>query len=220
MLTLVLVLSTHDPRPPYRRLIETIRTTWASVPIQGVETLFYSGGAALETRGGDLVVPAPDDLLNVGHKTLRCFEYLLESSAFDLIFRTNLSSYVDLPNLREYAHAHGQDGRLYRGVLGARGSTPYASGSGYFLSRDLVEVAVEAQELWNHKLPDDAALGLVLAARGVKPTPGPRQDIERLRDARRVDTSQYHVRCRTNSWRRWEDRWIMRRVHRAFSAAR
>jgi hypothetical protein len=220
VLIVVLVLSVRDPKPPYPRLLDTIRTTWAAAPVPDVETLFYSGGPALDVRGSDLVVPAADDLLNVGHKTLRCFEYLLENREFDLVFRTNLSSYVDLANLREYARTQAQDGPLYRGILGMRDSTPYASGSGYFLSRELVELAVEAQELWNHKLPDDAALGFVLAARGVEPSPGLRQDIARLRDARTVDTTQYHVRCRTDSWRRYQDALIMRRVHRAFRDAR
>jgi hypothetical protein len=123
-----------------------------------------------------------------------------------------------LPQKDRHVRAGGFDRFLYGGT-GLTDRTLGLIGVGN-LGRDLVELAVESQGLWDHKLPDDAALGAVLAASGVAPAPAPRQDILRLRDVRKVDTSQYHIRCRTDSWRRRRDAQIMRRVHRAFLAAR
>src|SRR5205823_14785151 len=113
MRTLVLVLSSHAA--PYPTLIRTIKRTWASVPVVGVDTVFYFGGRELEANGRDLNLPVPDDLPHVGEKTLACFEYVLANREFDLVFRTNCSSYVDLLNLREFVRAKAAQERFYSG---------------------------------------------------------------------------------------------------------
>ena len=186
---------------PYPTLIRAIRRTWASVPVSDVETLFYYGGPELRRDGDEIVLPVPDDLRYVGHKTLACFEYLLEHDDFDLVFRANASSYVDLANLRAFASGLTAPRRFYGGVLGMRGQLPFASGSGYFLGRELAEAVLERRGEWEHKLPDDAALATVLAELGVAPEATRRQDFGSLLEVRRVDTTQFHIRCRTGSYR-------------------
>jgi hypothetical protein len=205
---------------PYPPMIRAIRETWASVAVPRVETLVYFGGDALHEDGDEVVLPVPDDLANAGRKTLAFFEYLLAERPFDVLFRTNCSSYVDLRNLRDYADRLDSPRSFYGGILGYRGDVPFASGSGYFIGRDVVEVALARRDEWEHKLADDQALAFVLAAGGVEPKATRRQDLLRVRDARHVDTTQFHVRCRTDSWRRRRDPKIMRAVHRAFLKAR
>src|SRR5207244_4309286 len=147
-----------------------------SIETTGIETLFYVGGRSLRVDRRRLVVPIPDDLANVGRKTIAAFEYALENRRFDLVFRTNCSSYVDLPNLRAYAEGYARLRRFYAGVLGgAAGGVPFASGSGYFLSRDLVELVVQEQADWDHTKLDDVALGTLLARSGVHAESAPRQ---------------------------------------------
>src|SRR5437879_1611119 len=99
----ILVLILGARRRPYPLLMHVIERTWASIETTGIETLFYVGGRSLRVDRRRLVVPIPDDLANVGRKTIAAFEYALENRRFDLVFRTNCSSYVDLPNLRAYA---------------------------------------------------------------------------------------------------------------------
>jgi len=205
-------------------LIRTIRETWASVSVPDVETLFYYGGPTLARRGDELVLQVPDDLLHVGRKTVACFEYVLDHCSFDLIFRANASSYVDLPNLRAFVEGSVRPYRFYSGALGTSGvlgrPLPFAGGSGYFLSRDLVELLVREQARLIDNLVDDVAVAAVLAECGVAPEPGPRQDFDSVRQLKHLDRSQFHFRCRTQSWRRLEDARIMRALHRSLCAER
>lgn len=200
--------------------MRVIERTWASVEVPGVETLFYLGGSATTTRGRRLTLPEPDDLANVGKKTLACFEHVLEHRRFDVVFRTNCSSYVDLPNLRSYVDAHARPARYYAGVIGLDGATRFASGSGYFLSRDLVELVVCERAVWDHSRLDDVALGALLARGGVEPEPAPRLDYRQRENVRDVDTSQFHFRCRTASRWRLGDVAAMVALHRVFCEAR
>lgn len=179
-----------------------------------VETLFYYSGARLEEEGDTLVVPVPEGLQNIGRRTISCFEYLLTHRSIDVVFRTNASSYVDLINLRNYAIQHLTP-RFYSGVVAQR-KIPYASGAGYFLSRDLVKRVVDAASDWHHDLTEDRALGELLARNGIHPLPAPRQQFRIKPALHQVDTSLYHFRCRTTTWRRLEDRRIMLRIHQAF----
>ncbi len=196
--------------------------TWASVPADahGIETIFYVGGRMLRMEGRRLVLPVADDLANVGQKTLACFEHVLEHRSFDLVFRTNCSSYVDLPNLEAYASAHARPTRFYAGDVITHGSTRFASGSGYFLSRDLLEQVVRRRAAWDHSVLDDVALGALLAREGVAPETAPRRDYRSRGEVRDVDLSQFHFRCRTDSWGRIDDARIMIALHRAFCRSR
>jgi hypothetical protein len=219
MKMLVLVLAARIR--PYPRLIETIRTTWASSHVTDVETIFYFGGSALALSGDELILPVPDDASHIGHKTVACFDYLLTSREFDLIFRTNCSSYVDLPNLREFVLARNSDVRIYYGGFrGVVGGQPFASGSGYFLGRELMSTVVQRRARWRHKLPDDQAIAALLAEEGISPEETPRQDFDHVPRPEQVDLSQFHFRCRTDSYNRRRDRKIMRRIHGSFLDAR
>jgi len=201
-------------------LMRVIRRTWAAAEIASVETLFYRGGSLKREHAGLLDLPVADDLANTGRKTIACFEHVLEHHRFDLVFRTNCSSYVDLENLRSYVDQHARPERFYAGSTAVHDGVPFASGSGYFLSRDLVELVVRERESWNHSELDDAALGAVLARNGIEPEPAPRRDYGRRGDVREVDTSQFHFRCRTDSWRRLGDARIMIALDRAFREGR
>jgi hypothetical protein len=214
---LVLVLAARAR--PYPLLIRTIERTWASVEVDGVSTLFYYGGDRLEQRGRHLYLPVTD-ALPAGRKTIACFEHVLASHDFDLIFRTNASSYVDLPNLRAFADEHALGEGFYCGRRGMFGELPFASGAGYFLSRDLVRLAVERGQELDAALPDDIALAALLREAGVEVMDAPRVGYASARDVGDVDTSQFLFRCKTDSPWRMGDVRTMLMLHRAFVRAR
>jgi hypothetical protein len=216
--TLVLVLACRAD--PYPKLVAAIKATWASVPVTGVETLFFFGGSELTMRGLDLLLPVPDDLAHVGEKTIACFERVLDDRAFDIVFRTNCSSYVDIANLRAFVDAHALRKRFYAGALGEHEETPFASGSGYFLTRDLVELVVAHADEWDHSLLDDVALGKLLRSHGIAPVSAPRQDVRGLPDLERLDTSHFHFRCKTDSRGRRGDMELMYGIDNVFRSAR
>ncbi len=221
MKTLVLVLATR--REPFPELIGTIKRTWAAKRVENVDVLFYYGGDSVALEGDDLTLPVPDDLPNVGRKTLACFEHVLAHRDFEVIFRTNCSTYVDLPNLRRYVAEHAGPTKFYAGKGANLDGIDFATGSGIFLSRDLVELLVEERASWDHAYLDDVAIAKLLHAHGVERRFVPRVVYERPRDARKVDTSAFHFRCKTaptGSSSRRGDVEIMLRIHEAFRRER
>jgi hypothetical protein len=215
---LVLVLAAR--MAPYPALVKTIERTWASREVEDVAVLFYFGGMELREAKRKVYLPVPDDLGGLGEKTLAAFRHVLDTRDFDVVFRTNCSSYVDLPNLRAYLLAHGRDRGFYAGHVGEHDGLRFASGSGYFLSRDLVELVVKAQSAWDHAVLDDVALGALLAGEGYAVEAAPRQNCGSRRAVADADLSQFHFRCKTSSWRRLEDARIMVGLFRAFARAR
>ena len=219
MKLLVAVLGAR--RPPYDWLVRTIKRTWASVEVPDVETLFYFGnGARAELHGRDVVLPVDDGLAHTGEKTLAFLEFALGSSDFEVLFRTNCSSYVDLANLREFAAAGVGTTGFYAGFTGTHEGIEFASGSGYFLSRDLVEAVLRSRAEWNHDVLDDVALAAVLRGLGVAPVPVPRRTYSSVREVRPEDVSYFHFRCKTASRYRHGDVRIMLALHRTFLRAR
>jgi hypothetical protein len=216
--TLVLVLGTRVR--PYPMLIRAAEATWASVPVPDVEVIFYFGGGGPRMARRHLTLPVPDDFPHIGEKTLACFDYVLENREFDLVFRTNCSSYVDLMNLSRYVGEHAQARGFYAGTPSTHDGISFASGSGYFLSRDLVELVVRERDSWNHALLDDVALGLLLSTAGHLPVPVPRVGYATPREVADVDVTQFHFRCKTASRARLDDVEILLRLHEAFCRAR
>jgi hypothetical protein len=219
--TLVLVLATRVE--PFPHLVETIKRTWASVAVTDVDVVFYYGGDSVELDGVDLTLPVADDLPNVGQKTLACFEYALEHFEFDLVYRTNCSTYIDLPNLHRYVETKVDAVRFYAGKGAQVDGIDFATGTGFFLSRDLVQLAVDERSHWDHSYLDDVALAKLLREHGVERRFAPRVVYDKLRDARRADTSQFHFRCKTAptaSRSRAGDIKLMLAVHEAFLRAR
>ena len=111
---------------------------------------------------------------NCGYKTIRTFE-LTKDLDYDYIFRTNSSSYIDKEFLSEYLRNKPRN-KYYSGIIGDHNGIKYAPGSGYVLSRDLVNIVLENVAQWDHSYIDDVSLGLVLKSKGHTPTPGPRFD--------------------------------------------
>ena len=246
MRTLVLVLATTQP--PFPDLIRTQKRTWAARDVEDVDVLFYYGGSKLALHGRDVFLETPDDYWSVGRKTIACFEYVLAHREFDLIFRTNCSSYVDLPNLRDWVDQHARPARFYAGVVAtgtleqmlagrrqldeqlggddartrdqAGAGWSWASGAGFFLSRDLVEWVVQQRSLWDHSYIDDQALGKLLSQHDVFPEEAPRVWVSNPWQPSRIDTSQFLFRCKTDSsWRRG-DLDLLLRVDGAFAKSR
>jgi Galactosyltransferase len=216
--TLVLVLAARVE--PYPALVRTIKRTWSSVAVDGIETLFYFGGAELSRSGPDLTLPVSDDLQHTGEKTLACFEHALATRDPALIFRTNCSSYVDLPNLSSFVRANARSRGFYAGRVGTHATIRFASGSGYFLSRDVAELVLERRDEWDHSLLDDVALGALLGRYGVEPEEAPRQDLASMTDLEQLDLSEFHFRCKSARGSRRDDAALLLGVHRAFRRTR
>lgn len=119
-------------------------------------------------------VDVPDTWFILSVKTLKAFSYFLHHSNFDYVFRTNLGSYLDLESLKQFLSRLPRDKvyvadkvtypneNKYKGLV-------YGSGSGFGLSRDVVENVVQdmnwmiAEQLYNYgTLIDDMQFGDII----------------------------------------------------------
>jgi hypothetical protein len=97
----------------------------------------------------------------IGIRTLSAFEFILNDSKWEYLWRANVSNYVYAPRLLSIIETLPNNS-LAAGEINYFGDIPYLSGAGYLLSRDVVERIIENTRLWNNAYLDDVALGLLL----------------------------------------------------------
>lgn len=166
---LILVLSMDQGY--YRSLAYAGKSTWDSVPQEGLETVFCFGDEGLTTKPEydeskkNLFTGTGEGLTAIGYKNIAAFEWALKNKQFDYIIRVNASTYVNKRLVHEFIQDL-PDENLYMGV-----GAPYmyqeqefffAWGPCYVLSRDVVEDIVKNKNMWNHGMMDDVALGWLM----------------------------------------------------------
>ena len=152
----------------------------------------------------------------IGIRTLSAFEFMLGDPNWDFLWRANVSNYVHVPKLIATIEGLPKQ-NLAAGVINFFGSTPYLSGAGYLLSRDVVVQIVENAKYWNNNFLDDVALGFVLEELKV-----PLYPLERLSITNRSDLANFtnHELSNYASFRcnglhdRMQDILIMKELHR------
>ena len=187
---LALVLSADMPK--YTPMIQAIKETWAAYRTPSFSTLFYFGrnkekearkwppdGEVIQ-QGVELYYGCIEEVYNINLKTVMIFDYVLKNYKFDYIYRSCLGTYIAPPLLLKYLET-APSTMLYSGIL-ARLSPDdafWVSGSGYSLSRDLVEIVVSHKKeilAAGHGSADDVCLGRLLRNFGVVPMFVPRVD--------------------------------------------
>jgi hypothetical protein len=167
---IILVLCSSANR--FKKLEKAIKQTWATVKHPQVKIIFYTDNyksflkkEAPVMLGDDLILPCKDGLLECTEKTLQAFEYVMANFDFEYIFRVNLGSYVSLKKIISFLNDKPKT-KFYAGIIGRvehKGqSIPFASGSGYFLSHDMVKLITDNRADLNNTLIDDIALGIFM----------------------------------------------------------
>ena len=205
MKILFLVLDTFASE--YQVLKQAQLNTWCNEAIaMGHRVVFYRGDANSENLFKDdtLIVKSEDSISNSAFKLCLAMQYCLENTkGYDYIYRTNLSSYIDVKMMEDYlvAPTTSLDALAYAGVIGCHYSkfislmhmltsrTPYlrhlsarfkpirfASGSGFFLAWKTCELIIKNKNHIDYKLIDDVAIGKLLSLYGIHPNCLPRID--------------------------------------------
>jgi hypothetical protein len=219
MKVVILVLSTDNKI--YNSLEQTIRETWANYIPDNVEIFYYYGGAEKFNVVGDRIFcKTKESFENIGYKTLDSFEYIYDNFEFDYIFRTNSSSYVNIDKMLKFLEDKNRE-KFYcaRVNTEVKSGIIFGSGSGYFLSKDVVKLVLEISDKWNHNLIDDVALGKLLLESDIKIFPSKRFDINNLNS---IDVSRFidhfHFRCKSLDHERIEDSDIINFLHKHFNS--
>lgn len=180
----------------YTKFFESQNESWNSVEVEGVDTFFLVGNNDKDEIDGNIIkTNVPESLVNCGHKTIKAFE-LLKNLDYDYIFRTNSSSYVDKQLLKNYLEDKPRN-NFYSGVIGNHHGIIFASGSGFIVSKNVVDLVLLKKEYWEHRFIDDVALGLLLRHLSVNPVPAPRFDIQAVNNS--TPTNYYHYRIKTSN---------------------
>ena len=171
MKILIVVLS-HLDGGIYTKFFDTQNESWNSVDVEGVDTFFLVGNSDKDKVEGNLIkTNVRESLYNCGHKTIKAFE-LLKDYLQDKP-RTN----------------------FYSGVIGNHYGIKFASGSGFIVSKNVVDLVLLKKEYWEHRFIDDVALGLLLRNLRINPTLAPRYDVETVNE--KTPMNYYHYRIKT-----------------------
>lgn len=166
MRILILVLS-YDDSGLYTEFYKTQKQTWDSLHVEGVDTYYYFGNSDdKKIDGNNIFLGVRESLMNCAYKTIDAFD-LVKDFDFDFIFRTNSSSYVDKKLLKKYVENKSNQ-NFYSGIIGNHMGIPFCSGSGYFLSKDLVKLIINNKSEINHNLIDDVAFGNFLKNKNIE----------------------------------------------------
>ena len=229
MKIIILVLSMDSD--VYINLEGTIRETWGNNHI--CKIYYYYGGFDKLHLDGDIIkCTSNEGLYNIGHKTIESFQYLFDNEEFDFIFRTNSSSFINIDKMVDFLSNKPKE-QFYCGYMniikeiGIR----FASGSGYFLSKDVVRLILENKDKWNHEFIDDVSLGIFCRdVISIDLIQSKRCDINCISENSfyyknlNVDkeitsdllNNHFHFRCKTNSVGRKDDSLIMRKLYDYF----
>lgn len=142
----------------------------------------------------------------IGLKTINTFKTVLKLMDFDYVYRTNISSYVDLALLSEYVeNLDDEELNFYGGVVGEHRGIRFASGSGYLIGWNTLKKAVESSNLWDHSLIDDVALSKLLYQKhGIIPSQISRRDFKSVAEVEQAAFSadaNFHYRCKARKYK-------------------
>jgi hypothetical protein len=195
MKILIVVLSYFD-NGIYTKFYESQNESWNSVHVEGVDTFFLVGNNDKDEIEENLIkTKVKESIFHCGHKTIKAFE-LLENYEYDYIFRTNSSSYVDKQMLKDYLEDKPRT-NFYSGIIGNYNGISFASGSGFAISKDVVNLVLQKKEKWNHNFIDDVSLGLLLREFNVFPTLALRLDVQNVDNE--TPMNYYHYRIKTSN---------------------
>lgn len=220
---LLLVMCGPKSKDVYVRLERAIRETWGRVS----HTVYYDYGAVPDytAETGTLTLRGHEDFRAMClDKTLQAFAWAAKEMEFDYVFRSNLGGYIDYQAALEWVEDRPATG-YYCGW--STDELAFASGSGFFLSRDLVSLlGREAGSV--PRTTDDIAVGQFLQARGFRVAPAIRVDIKEGQKQSvlqgyehkpmQFNRRPYHYRVRSGNDSRDVDVEVIKRLHTDINA--
>jgi len=143
----VLIMVLSSKKAPYDAIEKAQRETWDSIKVEGVTTYYYYG--------------EDYDMMHWA------FKKALDScwrKKWDVIFRTNSSTYVRKDKIKEWVEANQPKSNLYGGV--ALGTM--VSGTGILMTRDVAKILRD--NLDSHPTAsEDCCIGTLLDKHGIQP---------------------------------------------------
>jgi hypothetical protein len=142
-------------------------------------------------------------------KTIFSLEYINENYDFKHLLRTNLSSFFRSEKILELSN-NLRDNNVYTGFAGPN----WASGSGFWLSKDIILYLIENKKKLEYEIIDDVGIGNLLFSKFYKDDITSRQDFYEYYILNKYDPNilkkynAYHIRIKSHN--RFYDAIIMK----------
>lgn len=169
---LIYVLSAHIP--PWRGMVASAKETWDAEPIEGTETIYYSGNPPAATPEPRVIqFDINEAYQTMGRKNLLAYRAALQWP-WDYMARAHSSTYVHKRRLLEYCQTLPDTGLVSCTMLGPTfvcgTERNWAWGGGHFVfSRDVIAKIVENEQLWRHDVMEDVATSEIVQDLGFTP---------------------------------------------------
>lgn len=156
-------------------------------------------------NGLDLDVEVSEGLRYLGVKDYSVFSWALENN-FDFVYKTTLSSVVNVKKMNDLIHSVNNNKPLYAGSKIKFGKHPFVSGANLLLNRQSLEILCNKNKFWNHGDLDDVAIGKILKRWKVPITELSTHNFETIETALDYSTENYaklfHARCKAKKFPR------------------
>jgi hypothetical protein len=163
----ILVVCAHKAnKGEYDLLTDTIKETWGRTETENAKIFYLWCNNYKKKDENDWVLNKPESYGALLLKTLGFLHEHIDDD-FDYIFRTNAGSYVHTERLVEWLQDCPRE-QFYAGAGGNCAGIDFASGSGFILSKDLVQLAVKNRSTFGKDHIDDVSFGRFMARHGVK----------------------------------------------------
>lgn len=192
---LIMVLSYNHP--PFDALMKAQKQTWGLVASQDddVIVIYYYGGGFGDYRlhGNDLMVKAKDDYYYMAGKFKKALEFVHENlTGYDIMFRTNSSSYVNIDRLKERVKDMPSEG-VYEGwEIETNEGFSMVSGAGIFMTPDVAKI-LEKEIDPEFEKEEDYYIGQILHGHGIKVVDD-KSRVDLPQDIVNDPLTAYHVR--------------------------
>ncbi len=222
---LILVLASNTY--PSLRNEKAIKKTWAKKDTENINIIFYKSGKHTSFKNNDLTVVAGGKTTDIGLKTIKAFEWAGKNMEFDYIFRTNTSSYVNIPELQKNIKTLDDDKNyIYSGIKmflpknEFRKKIDFISGAGILFNKNTINLILRNKDEFDRNEMDDVALGKLLQNHKVVPTSGTRFDIKGNITKQELSDNYYHYRCRIDNhygYPRFLEKFVIVFLHNRFN---
>ncbi len=208
-MNIIILIIASDDKPEYvlmQKLWKSYMNTHPNIksffikmkPDLNTNIILDEDNNTIWSKGKESLIPGVLD------KTIKSIKYLLENRQvfnFDFIFRTNLSSVVNLNLLYEMV-LKNYINIDYAGLIGCYRNINFASGAGFLMSVKICDLLVSKQSYLNYKIIDDVSIGELLGIKNkIKICPLTRFDAYNY-ELEYINLNNirnyYHFRCKSD----------------------
>lgn len=199
----IIILIIANDHPKYYHEMQTVWKKYMNLHTN-IRSFFVKGNEEDSVESETIYVKSGENYIpGILEKTVKSMEYIQNNYEYDYIFRTNLSSFVDLYKLYEFIHLESTQSIDYGGIILTPSDIPfgYISGAGILFSRTTTEYIINNQSKLDYSIIDDVAFGKLLVPKfpidfinRIELESVPECIIKPIRDS-----PVFHFRCKTTN---------------------